>query len=97
MTLKDNLSLTLLSLLFSPVPATLSAGSQDSILGRKMVDIEGRIHTLPLVWIKDWDFRWQGQYLYSSPIRLPKGTKVEMTALYDNSEGNPRNPSRPDG
>ena len=46
MTLKDNLSLTLLSLLFSPVPATLSAGSQDSILGRKMVDIEGRIHTL---------------------------------------------------
>jgi hypothetical protein len=48
-----------------------------------------------LVWIKDWDFNWQGQYRYVSPIMLPKGTRIEMRYVYDNSEGNPHNPSHP--
>ena len=49
----------------------------------------------PLIWIKDWDFNWQGQYRYQKPIRLPKGTKVELEFTYDNSAANPHNPSRP--
>ena len=49
----------------------------------------------PLVWIKDWDFNWQGQYRYKEPIHLPKGTKVELEYVYDNSAGNPHNPSHP--
>src|SRR5262249_48128577 len=41
------------------------------------------------------DFKWQDTYTYTEPLRLPKGTKVTMTASYDNSAGNPRNPSSP--
>jgi len=51
--------------------------------------------TKPLIWIKDWDFNWQGAYIYETPVPLPKGTRVEMEYTYDNSEGNPRNPVNP--
>ncbi len=50
---------------------------------------------IPLVWIKDWDFNWQGQYLLQKPIRLPKGSKILMEAVYDNSSENPKNPNNP--
>jgi len=49
----------------------------------------------PLIRIKDWDFNWQGQYRYKEPIKLPKGTKIELEYVYDNSSGNPHNPSNP--
>jgi hypothetical protein len=48
-----------------------------------------------LIWIKDWDFNWQGQYRYSTPVKLPKGTRVEFEYTYDNSAANVRNPSNP--
>ncbi|SPF31801.1 Calcium-binding EF-hand-containing protein [Candidatus Sulfopaludibacter sp. SbA4] len=50
---------------------------------------------VPLIWIKDWDFNWQGSCTYATPVKLPKGTRVEMEYTYDNSEGNPRNPAKP--
>lgn len=49
----------------------------------------------PLIYIKDWDFRWQQVYRYVKPFRLPKGTTLSMEFVYDNSATNPRNPSRP--
>jgi mono/diheme cytochrome c family protein len=49
----------------------------------------------PLIWIKDWDFNWQGGYTYVKPLSLPKGTRVAMEYTYDNSENNPRNPAHP--
>ena len=48
-----------------------------------------------LVWIKDWDFNWQGGYRYQAPVHLPKGTRVEMAYTFDNSDKNTRNPSTP--
>jgi hypothetical protein len=48
-----------------------------------------------MIWIKDWDFNWQGQYRYSQPVKLPKGTRVELEYTYDNSAANLRNPSSP--
>jgi hypothetical protein len=48
-----------------------------------------------LVWVKDWDFNWQGEYELAKPMFLPKGTEIFMHYTYDNSEGNPRNPSMP--
>jgi hypothetical protein len=48
-----------------------------------------------MIWIKDWDFNWQGQYRYSQPVKLPKGTRVELEYTYDNSRANLRNPSNP--
>ena len=49
----------------------------------------------PLIWIKDWDFNWQGAYRYAHPVNLPKGTRLEMQYTYDNSAANPHNPSNP--
>ena len=49
----------------------------------------------PLVWIKDWNFYWQDQYIYQQPIRIPKDSVIHVTGVYDNSEGNPLNPSHP--
>jgi len=51
--------------------------------------------TLPLLWIKDWDFNWQDRYVYKQPVDLPKGTKIDVTITYDNSADNPRNPCNP--
>jgi Flp pilus assembly protein TadD len=48
-----------------------------------------------LVWIKAWDFKWQDQYRYVTPLFLPKGTSLTMSFTYDNSSDNPRNPNRP--
>jgi len=48
-----------------------------------------------LIWIRQWDFRWQDRYQYKSPLFLPKGTRVAMRYTYDNSTANPHNRSRP--
>lgn len=48
-----------------------------------------------LLWLKDWDFNWQEGYQYRKPLRLPKGTKIDLVAYYNNSVSNPRNPHRP--
>lgn len=48
-----------------------------------------------LITIKTWDFNWQGPYLYTTPVKLAKGTRIEMEYTYDNSANNPRNPSNP--
>jgi tetratricopeptide (TPR) repeat protein len=48
-----------------------------------------------IIHIADWDFAWQDVYRLLKPFWLPAGTKLEMTYQFDNSEGNPRNPSRP--
>jgi hypothetical protein len=50
---------------------------------------------IPLIWIKDWDFNWQGTYHYAEPVRLPAGTVVDMKYTYDNSADNIRNPNDP--
>ncbi|HTS77727.1 MAG TPA: hypothetical protein VMG40_16065 [Bryobacteraceae bacterium] len=39
-----------------------------------------------------YDFNWQLTYFPAKPIHLPKGTKIEVTAYYDNSPNNPYNP-----
>ena len=51
--------------------------------------------TRPMIWIKDWDFNWQGAHMYTTPMQLPKGTRIDVESFYDNSADNPRNPNRP--
>src|SRR5260221_14271003 len=48
-----------------------------------------------LIDIESWDFHWQDSYRYRTPIRLPAGTRLSMEYTYDNSPGNPANPSPP--
>ena len=49
----------------------------------------------PLIWIKDWNFNWQDQYHPARPAHYPKGTRLDVEAVYDNSDGNPLNPNSP--
>jgi Flp pilus assembly protein TadD len=48
-----------------------------------------------LVRIPRWNFDWQGDYRFSEPIRLPRGTQLRMEYSYDNSTNNARNPNQP--
>jgi hypothetical protein len=50
---------------------------------------------IPLIWIKDWDFKWQGQYHFVQPVELKKGDTLTLHARYDNSADNTDNPSNP--
>lgn len=50
---------------------------------------------VPLLWIKDWDFDWQEHYRYAKPVPLKAGTRIDLEFIYDNSEKNPNNPSKP--
>ncbi|MBK8079236.1 MAG: T9SS type A sorting domain-containing protein [Saprospiraceae bacterium] len=48
-----------------------------------------------LIKINDWDFNWQGGYYFDRYKIAKKGSKVHAFAKYDNSTGNPANPSNP--
>jgi mono/diheme cytochrome c family protein len=49
----------------------------------------------PLIHIDDWDFNWQGFYFFTKPVALPVGSWIELTAAWDNSAANSRNPHQP--
>jgi len=48
-----------------------------------------------LIHVPAYDFNWQDTYHFKEPISLPAGTKIEVTAYYDNSADNPNNPHNP--
>lgn len=45
-----------------------------------------------LMRIPKYDFHWQPYYYLAKPMKLPRGTRIECTAHYDNSANNPFNP-----
>jgi tetratricopeptide (TPR) repeat protein len=48
-----------------------------------------------LLFIRNWDFKWQGDYEYKTPVDIPKGSTIVMRFTYDNSTNNVRNPFSP--
>jgi Flp pilus assembly protein TadD len=48
-----------------------------------------------LLEIPRWDFHWQQDYQFETPVALPAGTRVSMRYVYDNSSANRHNPSTP--
>ncbi len=46
----------------------------------------------PLLRVGHYDFHWQLPYRLAKPIPLKKGTRLSVTAWYDNSANNPLNP-----
>ena len=48
-----------------------------------------------LLWIRQWDFNWQDQYLFQDLLPLPKGTRLDGELVYDNSDANYKNPNSP--
>jgi hypothetical protein len=48
-----------------------------------------------LMKIPDWNFNWQERYYFREPVRLLKGTRLDVEISYDNSSDNANNPSSP--
>ena len=42
--------------------------------------------------VPNYDFNWQIDYIFDEPLALPRGSKLEATAWYDNSAANRSNP-----
>ncbi|MBP6823378.1 MAG: thiol-disulfide isomerase [Acidobacteria bacterium] len=42
--------------------------------------------------VPNYDFGWQTNYAFKQPKQLPKGTKIQVTATFDNSAKNKYNP-----
>src|SRR6266404_1714532 len=51
---------------------------------------DGRQETL--LWVPKFSFNWQTMYYLNRPVAIPKGTKLIVTAHFDNSEKNKFNP-----
>jgi hypothetical protein len=51
--------------------------------------------TLKMVKINDWRFNWQNAYNFEKPLFIPAGSIIHCHAMYDNTTGNPNNPSFP--
>ena len=49
-------------------------------------------HSEILIDVPDYSFSWQTVYYLKKPVALPKGTKIVVTALFDNSTRNKYNP-----
>lgn len=45
--------------------------------------------------ITRWNFTWQDRYSLKEPLPLPKGTRIQVRWIYDNSDANPHNPNSP--
>lgn len=45
--------------------------------------------------IPAWDFRWQETYWFKEPVAVKAGTRLEVSATFDNSAANASNPSKP--
>jgi hypothetical protein len=45
--------------------------------------------------IRRWDFRWQPSYRFLKPLQLPRGTRIDVVATYDNTSSNVDNPHMP--
>jgi hypothetical protein len=48
-----------------------------------------------LIWARGYQFDWQPTYHFKQPVSLPKGTRIEVIAYFDNSDDNRSNPNNP--
>lgn len=67
------------------------------LIGRS-IDCFGRTpqgDTQKYIKINDWDFHWQGFYMFRNIMKIPAGTDLYSNAFYDNTSNNPENPSNP--
>ena len=55
-----------------------------------VVEPDGRRTTL--LKVDNYDFYWQLNYRLADPLTLLAGTRLECSAVFDNSKNNPRNP-----
>jgi len=51
--------------------------------------------TIPIIKIPDWDFDWQSFYYPEFLLKIPGGSTITATCIYDNTTNNPDNPNNP--
>lgn len=51
--------------------------------------------TIKLIKVDNWDFHWQGSYLFKKAMKLPRGSKLQSEAFYDNTMNNINQPNNP--
>jgi hypothetical protein len=51
--------------------------------------------TIKLINIPNWDFHWQGFYVFQNLQKLPSGTSLRGQGIYDNTTTNVHNPNNP--
>jgi hypothetical protein len=50
---------------------------------------------IPMLKIPEWDYLWQGDFLFDEPLVLPKGSLVVFSLIIDNTASNPTQPNYP--
>jgi hypothetical protein len=56
----------------------------------RLVYPDGRVQTI--LSVPTYDFNWQTIYVFATPLAVPKGSRIETVAHYDNSVNNKANP-----
>jgi len=85
------------------VDARLTIGEPMSLLGlRPHMHLRGKSFEFRAVFpdgtaqvllrVPRYDFHWQTYYSLKAPLALPRGTRIECTAHFDNSPNNPNDP-----
>ena len=90
-------SLTIPKILGSISGHIIQIGPHMHLLGRQIQIDLGHADTssTPLIKIDDWDFNWQSMYTLTDPIPFVSGDTVKVSSVFDNSDGNPKNPNNP--
>ena len=50
---------------------------------------------IPVIRINQWDFDWQSFYYPEYLLKIPAGSTITATCIYDNTSNNPDNPNDP--
>jgi len=75
------------ALLFSAFPHAHYRGGSAQVFLRTPDGNETLLLALP-----KYDFNWQREYTFSTPVKVPAGSKLISRFTYDNSKRNPANP-----
>ncbi len=75
----------------------VQVGPHMHLLGRQIaIDLTHADQSVtPLIAIDDWDFNWQSMYTLTDQMPFKSGDTVRVSSVFDNSDGNPKNPNNP--
>lgn len=77
--------------------SVLSINPHMHLLGKSFLAfaVTPGLDTIPLIRIKDWDFRWQYAYTFRRMLHIPAGSVIKVVAVFDNTRANRNNPYDP--
>lgn len=82
----------------APLEVTaITVGPHMHLIGRSIKSwvITPQGDTIKLINIPNWSFHWQGNYMFQKLLRIPRFSRIEAQAFYDNTTNNPFQPSNP--